>query len=84
MENENNTTPCQYRIEELKNGIPKFLEDIRNGNTVPHENIGKKYESPCQYSIQELQADAAQFTEEFKSGQAKFISHEEIKRKWLQ
>lgn len=33
------TFPCQYTTEELKAGIPKFLEDVKIGNTIPHEKI---------------------------------------------
>ncbi|NDV96102.1 hypothetical protein D0T84_14445 [Dysgonomonas sp. 521] len=34
--------PCQYSIENLKTGIPKFLNDIKTGKTVSHAQIKRK------------------------------------------
>ncbi|MDR1884339.1 MAG: hypothetical protein LBR26_16410 [Prevotella sp.] len=34
--------PCQYSIEELKAGIPAFLNDIKAGKTIPHNTIKRK------------------------------------------
>ncbi len=75
----------KHEEEELFIARESLVEYQRTTSQMPlsDNDMNNSSQPPCQYTIEELQADAAQFTEEFKSGQAKFISHEEIKRKYL-
>ncbi|MDH6304846.1 hypothetical protein M2459_001584 [Parabacteroides sp. PF5-5] len=40
----NNTlkSPCQYSMEELKSGIPEFIEEFENDDLIPHEILKRK------------------------------------------
>jgi hypothetical protein len=35
--------PCQYTIEEVKEGIRKSIEDVGAGRIIPHEEVKKRF-----------------------------------------
>ena len=39
----NKDAPCQYSIEEVKEGIKQSIQDVKEGNVVPFEDVAKRF-----------------------------------------